>query len=509
MERLVRVRRGGGGLPPLEVRLLERPGAAGGGGGFVWDAARALAAYLARDVGAAALAGRRAIELGAGLGLPGLVAAQLGARALLTDRAAAIELARHGAVAAAAAIRGGEASVDVSAFDFGGALRRLPASSLPADIVLASDVLGLDESNFEPLVKTLDDLDRQREREREREHEAAGSAGARLRIIMAYRRRADFEASFFALLAERGFAYREARIFSTTRAASGAAGGNCGNDDELAVDAESDSLPCREEAWATPISIFEISRSEEPRVLYASYGSNLLERRFLAYVQGGRIEGNSAVFAPCASDASRPRRSLLLALRNSRLHFARAAANWGGGGVGFLAVSLALPGAAGAGSCAGAGAGAGAGAAAAATLPALARLDAASGLGGGDTTLLRYYDVSLAQFDHVVASENRGAAEALTRGALSELVARGPGAACSLSAAGSSWYGLCVFLGLHEGLPVLTFTTEQQAELETGAGAWAPSAPSPAYRAVVAAGLRECGLGDDEAQRYISERLRE
>jgi len=66
-----------------------------------------------------------------------------------------------------------------------------------------------------------------------------------------------------------------------------------------------------------------------------------------------------------------------------------------------------------------------------------------------------------------------------------------------------------VFLGLHEGLPVLTFTTEQQAELAAGAGVWAPSAPSAAYRAVVAAGLRECGLGDEEAQRYISERLRE
>lgn len=50
----------------------------------LWPGARVLASYLARFV---PLAGRRVLEIGAGLGLPGITAATLGARVTLVDAA--------------------------------------------------------------------------------------------------------------------------------------------------------------------------------------------------------------------------------------------------------------------------------------------------------------------------------------------------------------------------------------------------------------------------------------
>ena len=262
--RVVRIRVAGS--TSLEVPLLELPGASGGGGGFAWDASRALAAYLVRDVGAAQLAGRSVLELGAGLGLPGLVAARLDARRVtLTDRARALELLGRNAASAgidvassAGADIASSAGADVVAaaeFDFGSALRRLPAGTLPVDVLLMSDLLGLDSSIYAPLVKTLDDLDRNRAAASAGAGEGSGAAaagGARLRMIMSYRRRAAFEEGFFELLAERGFACRVARVFAATRATAG--------ERELDVDADADALPCREEAWREPVSILEIER---------------------------------------------------------------------------------------------------------------------------------------------------------------------------------------------------------------------------------------------------------
>ncbi|NWH81896.1 MT21D methyltransferase, partial [Piaya cayana] len=80
------------------LRLGQR--AVGGEGGVVWDAALVLAKFLER--GAPPLARRRVLELGAGTGAVGIMAAALGANVTLTDLeelqellAVNIEMNRH------------------------------------------------------------------------------------------------------------------------------------------------------------------------------------------------------------------------------------------------------------------------------------------------------------------------------------------------------------------------------------------------------------------------------
>jgi MFS family permease len=236
------------------------------------------------------------------------------------------------------------------------------------------------------------------------------------------------------------------------------------------------------------------------RVLYASYGSNLLERRFLAYLQGGTVEGNIRTFSACPQDASGPRSSAVACLRGHRLRFARSAPNWRGGGVCFLEL------------------GAEQGALEVAPLSSggalLAAADAAAAP-SAPPTLLRLYDVSLVQFNHVVAAENASVPSDLLRlptpDSLRELAAEGAGATRLVVAEAAAWYSRLVFLGLvepapgMERLPVLTFSTDEQQALARGELA---NAPSAAYRAIVEAGLRECGVGEREAAAYVDARTR-
>ena len=70
--------------PDDELRYLEGPAKQLPYGVVLWPAAIALAHELATRVDA--FRGKRVLELGAGTGLPGVVAASLGARVVQTDR---------------------------------------------------------------------------------------------------------------------------------------------------------------------------------------------------------------------------------------------------------------------------------------------------------------------------------------------------------------------------------------------------------------------------------------
>lgn len=93
----------------------------------LWPAAIALA----HEVAARALAGRHILELGAGTGLPGLVAASLGARVVQTDRQ---QLALH--VCRQNAARNGVTSIDHRTADW-----TAWTDTDRYDLILGSDIL--------------------------------------------------------------------------------------------------------------------------------------------------------------------------------------------------------------------------------------------------------------------------------------------------------------------------------------------------------------------------------
>ncbi|XP_029462222.1 protein N-lysine methyltransferase METTL21A [Rhinatrema bivittatum] len=117
----------------------------------VWDAAVVLCTYL--EMGAVDLQGRSVIELGAGTGLVGIVAALLGAHVTITDRQVALELLelniqdnlpsdlQHKAV--------------VKELSWGKNLGNFSPGGF--DLILGSDIIYLEET-FLDLLQTLEHL---------------------------------------------------------------------------------------------------------------------------------------------------------------------------------------------------------------------------------------------------------------------------------------------------------------------------------------------------------------
>lgn len=117
----------------------------------VWDAAVVMCMYL--EMGKVELKGKAAIELGAGTGLVGIVAALLGARVTITDRQPALDFLSANVKANLPPHSQG--SVVVSELTWGQGLERYPAGGF--DLVLGADIVYL-EDTFEPLLHTLEHL---------------------------------------------------------------------------------------------------------------------------------------------------------------------------------------------------------------------------------------------------------------------------------------------------------------------------------------------------------------
>lgn len=193
------------------------------------------------------------------------------------------------------------------------------------------------------------------------------------------------------------------------------------------------------------------------RVLYASYGSNLREERFMAYIEGGAYCGRS--YIGCR-DTTPPRGSSIL-VGPLHLMFARRSTRWQGGGVCFLDVWSGTSAAAG---HAPAPADTGTGTAFHHTTPDAidVTIDKCELLHTPSKAVLRLYDISLSQFNDVVLQENgddRDAVRELDEETLAKLIAEGAGAVVRDIAEGT-YYPCLVYLGQHptSDLPVLTFT---------------------------------------------------
>jgi len=136
----------------------------------LWQAAKVLSDYLEEHVGI--VVGKRIVELGSGVGLVGIVAARLGAKAVvLTDLPKVIEIIQRN-------IQHNNVTENATAVPccWG---EETPAHLRKPDLILASDVVYLEEC-FEPLVKTLVEL-----------------TGEETVILMGYERRRKIEKRFF------------------------------------------------------------------------------------------------------------------------------------------------------------------------------------------------------------------------------------------------------------------------------------------------------------------------
>lgn len=105
------------------------------------------------ELGKVELKEKRVIELGAGTGLVGIVAALMGAKVTTTDREPALEFLS--ANVKSNLPPDSQVSVDVSELTWGEGLERYPAGGF--DIILGADIIYL-EDTFVPLLKTLDYL---------------------------------------------------------------------------------------------------------------------------------------------------------------------------------------------------------------------------------------------------------------------------------------------------------------------------------------------------------------
>uniref|UniRef100_A0A8C6UFC3 Protein N-lysine methyltransferase METTL21A n=1 Tax=Neogobius melanostomus TaxID=47308 RepID=A0A8C6UFC3_9GOBI len=117
----------------------------------VWDAAVVMSMYL--ELGRVELKGKKVIELGAGTGLVGIVAALLGAKVTITDRQPALDSLSTNVKSnlPPAALE----SATVSELTWGEHLDRYPAGGF--DLVLGADIVYL-EDTFIPLLESMEHL---------------------------------------------------------------------------------------------------------------------------------------------------------------------------------------------------------------------------------------------------------------------------------------------------------------------------------------------------------------
>lgn len=204
------------------------------------------------------------------------------------------------------------------------------------------------------------------------------------------------------------------------------------------------------------------------RVWYASYGSNLHRDRFMNYIEGGSPEGSSRIYDGC-EDPTPPTDDIPIRFSGSRPHFALTSRVWRGG----IAFIDQQP-----------------------------KDATAQGLG-------RAYNVSIDQFDGVVAQENGGSSKEARPVPLDEALTEGR------SVTGTGSYETIMHIGDYQGAPVLTFTapfTTQEAVTKTGyiervaPGGKTPvrmpvmtNKPSAAYLRMIGGGLNET-FGMDETQ---------
>jgi len=183
-------------------------------------------------------------------------------------------------------------------------------------------------------------------------------------------------------------------------------------------------------------------------VWYASYGSNLLEERFLCYIKGGRPEGAKRTYSGCV-DKSLPVANRCLAIPY-RLYFAKEAKVWNNGGVAFIHKEKDVK----------------------------------------EQTLARMYCITKEQFMDVVMQEN----DLTSRPEINFSKTLNKGI---WNLKGGRWYDLLLYLGEEKDEPIFTFTSQQLFQPYT--------LPHENYLSTIIRGIYQShGLGPEEVFQYLS-----
>ncbi|HJM22262.1 MAG TPA: hypothetical protein QF409_09780 [Acidimicrobiales bacterium] len=170
---------------------------------------------------------------------------------------------------------------------------------------------------------------------------------------------------------------------------------------------------------------------KQDRLWYAAYGSNLLHARFSLYLTGGSYaKGHRRHIG--ARDNQKPKSEAPLINGPWRLCFGHSSSRWGGG---------------------------------------VAFLDPENDQGAS----VRCWNITHQQFADVAAQEN-GLLPGELEINVDEVMANGD------VEIGNSWYSRIVYLGDHQGLPLLTFTSSQPPE---------PTTPGEPYLSVILNGFLE------------------
>ena len=190
------------------------------------------------------------------------------------------------------------------------------------------------------------------------------------------------------------------------------------------------------------------------KIWYASYGSNLLRARFLAYIRGGRPPGAQFVQVGC-SDPTPPSHDHGIMIHHG-LYFAEQSVHWGNAGVAFIE----------------------------------------TGKDSMAKTLGRMYLISADQFREVVLQENGYRRMNVDLGIDLERTQQE-----GRSEIRGEFYRTLLFLGEEGGHPIFTFTAAGGLEKAS------LNPPSPLYLSIIAKGLQETfGLSDPGIVEYLQDR---
>ncbi|KAK1272463.1 Histone deacetylase 5 [Acorus gramineus] len=201
-------------------------------------------------------------------------------------------------------------------------------------------------------------------------------------------------------------------------------------------------------------------------VWYASYGSNMWQKRFLCYIEGGQVEG---MHIPCTGslDKSLPKETKWKTVPH-RLFFARSyTRTWGAGGVAFLHPESNV----------------------------------------NEKTHVCMHKITLEQFNDVLLQENSLSQHSTTPlFDLSSLDSVAESKSMFLKALEGRWYSNVIYLGKDDGIPILTMTCPLESIDGFRSGELPVCTPSKKYAASLVRGLVEDGkqLSEAEALEYIN-----